>query len=84
VFYSDRDEQGSRPVPHNAADIRNAGGAGDAFLAGLAYSWLQEWDLQATLSFALAAAAITLTHPGTNHPELTENRVREVMELQNA
>ena len=84
VFYSDRDEQGSRPVPRNAADIRNAGGAGDAFLAGLAYSWLQEWDLQTTLSFALAAAAITLTHPGTNHPELTENRVREVMELQNA
>jgi pseudouridine kinase len=84
VFYSDGNEQGARAVHLATPDIRNASGAGDAFLAGLAYSWLQDWDLQTTLCFAQAAADITLTHPGTNHPELSLARVQEAMEVQNA
>lgn len=84
VFFSDGSSQGSHPIRRDRPGIRNAGGAGDAFLAGLVYSWLQAWDLPQTLRFASATADITLTHAGTNHPELSVQRVTDIMELQDA
>lgn len=84
VYFSDGESQGSHSIKPGQSDIKNAGGAGDAFLAGLVYSWLQNWELAATLRFASAAANITLTHAGTNHPDLSVQRVNDLMELENA
>jgi pseudouridine kinase len=84
VFYSDGNTQGSRATHAGQYDIRNAGGAGDAFLAGLVYSWMQDTSLQETLRFATAAAAITVQYAGTNHPELSVSRVNEIMGLEHA
>ena len=83
VYFSDGDSQGLHSIKPDQPDIRNAGGAGDAFLAGLVYSWLQGWALSQTLRFATATANMTLTHAGTNHPELSVHRVTEIMEPEN-
>jgi pseudouridine kinase len=84
VFYSTADEQGTMKPRQKSEVVRNAGGAGDAFLAGLAYAWLKEQDLKATLRFALAAADLTLSDPATSSPALSLDAVNKVLETRDA
>jgi pseudouridine kinase len=64
-------ERPAWPVP-----ARNATGAGDALMAGLVHAALAGWPLQRAAEFALGCAALTLTHPETNHPGISERAVR--------
>lgn len=75
VFYSTEDACGFAAPPEISAR-RNTGGAGDAFLAGLAWSWLQQWDLRRSVEFSLATAGITLGRDETSSPALTLAAVR--------
>jgi pseudouridine kinase len=84
VFYSSNDGRGMQEMKRNKREVHNAGGAGDAFLAGLAYAWLENYSLEESVRFALAAADITLSHPATSSPALSLAAVNQVMELQRA
>lgn len=84
VFYSDNGNCATQKMQRDKNGIRNAGGAGDAFLAGLAYAWLEKWRLQESVRFALAAADITLSHSGTSNPSLSLGLVQRTMETQHA
>ena len=84
VFYSTADAEGVEKLRRRKHNVHNAGGAGDAFLAGLAYAWLEGWPLDDTLRFALAAADITLSHPATSNPALSLTAVNRAMEAQRA
>jgi pseudouridine kinase len=80
VFYSDGNAQGIQKLQRGICDVHNTGGAGDAFLAGLAYAWLEDWPLNESVSFALAAADITLTHPATVSPALSLAAINRTVE----
>ena len=84
VFYStgeaERIEQARRQQPQ----VRNAGGAGDAFLAGLVYAWLEDWPLEHTAQFALAAAEITVAHRASSSAALSLAAVNQRMEMRRA
>ena len=84
MFFSTGDEQGMQKLPRMSNEVRNAGGAGDAFLAGLAYAWLDDQELGDSIGFALTAADITLSHSATNSPALTLDAVNLAMETQRA
>ena len=84
VFYSSGGAQGVQKLPRDSREIHNAGGAGDAFLAGLAYAWLEDRALDDSIRFALAAADITLSHPASSSPVLTLDAVNIAMETQRA
>jgi len=84
VFYSTGNAQGFKDLPGTKREVHNAGGAGDAFLAGLAYAWLQSWPLDESLRFALATADVTLSHPDTSSPALSMSAVNRVMESRRA
>jgi len=84
VFFSDNGKYGTQKVQRSSNDILNAGGAGDAFLAGLAYSWLENWTLQESVQFSMAAADVTLSHAGTSNPALSLGLVQSAMETQHA
>lgn len=71
VFYSAGASRGVLTLRSGEREILNAGGAGDAFLAGLVHAWLEHWPLEESARFALAAADVTLAHPGANNPELS-------------
>lgn len=75
VFYSTRRAQGiERALPAgNGPTYTN--GAGDAFLAGLGHAWIKKWSLQKSVRFALSAAALTVSHPQTICPNMTEASV---------
>ena len=84
VFYSSNNAQGVQKLNRKQRQIHNAGGAGDAFLAGLAYAWLENWPLEESTQFALAAADITLSHRATSSPALSLAAVNQLLETQGA
>lgn len=84
AFYSTADAEGAKKRQRSKHNVRNSGGAGDAFLAGLAYAWLEGWPLDRTLGFALAAADITLSHPATSNPALSLTAVNRAMKAHRA
>jgi pseudouridine kinase len=83
MFFSTKDGRGIRKLSREQ-QIHNSGGAGDAFLAGLAYSWLQKLPLEDTLQFALAAADITLSDRATSSPALSVAAVNQLLETRRA
>ena len=80
VFYSTDDAQGSCRLESTRSRVLNTAGAGDAFLAGLVVSWLEDYPLEQSLRFALAAADVTLGYPGTNNPELSRRTIAKRLE----
>jgi D-beta-D-heptose 7-phosphate kinase/D-beta-D-heptose 1-phosphate adenosyltransferase len=57
------------PPKVNAFDVC---GAGDTFLAALAFEFLRKRDIEQAIIFAMKAAAITVQHIGVYAPKLTE------------
>jgi pseudouridine kinase len=84
VFYSTSNTNGVRKLTRDKRDVHNAGGAGDAFLAGLAYTWLENYSLDDSIQFALAAADITLSHAATSNPALSLAAVNHALEAHRA
>ena len=80
VFYSTADEQGTSKLGPCEGAVRNTGGAGDAFLAGLAYAWIEGWSLGETLPFALAAADLTVSDTATSSTALNLAAINQVLE----
>ena len=80
VFYSTGDEQGMFEPKQNNRIVRNAGGAGDAFLAGLVYSWLENYDLEKTLRIAVTAADLTLSDTAPSSPALSLTAINQALE----
>lgn len=66
-------------IPCVPAQVRNATGAGDAFMAALVWSWLQGEDLPASCRAAAAAAALAVESDETVSPILSPEAIRERM-----
>lgn len=61
------------------AEMKNATGAGDAFMAALAWAYLEGTDLQETAKAAAAAAAIAVESGETINPTMSPDTVRRKM-----
>lgn len=77
VFYSDEGAQAL--IPAIPIAMVNANGAGDAFLAGLAHGWIQEWGIEQSTKFAMAAAVVALSHLATINPNMSEISVNRII-----
>ena len=82
VFYSTGDEQGTMNLKQGSRTVRNAGGAGDAFLAGLVHAWLENRGLEMTVRFALTAADLTLSDTASSSPALSLTAIHKALEAQ--
>lgn len=78
VFAADHKEM--RLQPCFQAQMRNATGAGDAFMAALAWAYLEGTDLKQTAKAAAAAAAIAVEGSETINPVLSAEAVRKRMD----
>jgi len=74
VYAADR--FGTLRMPAFPAVMRNATGAGDAFMAALAWAYLEGNDLEHTARLAQAAAAIAIEGSETINPEMNSEAVR--------
>lgn len=77
VFYSEEGTQGLQDTGKFAARVSNTNGAGDAFVAGLAYAWLQQWPLDKSVRFAICAATVALSHRSTINPAMSTATVEQ-------
>ena len=75
VFAADHNEM--LTIPCCKATMKNATGAGDAFMAALAWAYLEGTDLKGTASSAAAAAAIAVEGEQTINPVMSADAVRE-------
>lgn len=77
LFYGD--EQGYGFKEAGKADIINANGAGDAFMAGLVYGDFMNLELEAKIQFAMASSIAALSSYETIHPDMSETFVKDIM-----
>lgn len=58
------------------AEVKNATGAGDAFMAALVWAWLEGTGLEETARYAQAAAAIAVEGAQTINPDMSAEAVK--------
>ena len=68
VYFSTVEKKGSF-IPQ-AAEIKNATGAGDAFMAGIIYSHINGFELEKAARFGSSTAIAALSSEETVNPEL--------------
>ena len=66
-------------IPCYKATMRNATGAGDSFMAALAWSFIEETDLETAARAAAAVAAMTIESEETINPAISPLAVRTRM-----
>ena len=59
----------------------NTTGCGDSFMGALVWAWLKELDLVTTAKAGLAASAITMESTQTINPTMSEETLRQRMEI---
>lgn len=62
-------------VPNPKVEIVNATGAGDAFIAGLAYAYTKNFEIEQAVKVALCASAIAISHENTINPTMSEDKL---------
>lgn len=77
VFAADRRQM--LLLPPSKATMRNATGAGDAYMAALGWAYLEGMDLTQTAASAACAAAIAVESAQTVNPRLSADAVRARM-----
>ncbi len=77
VYYNDGIEEGI--IKTSGVDVVNVTGAGDAFLAGVGYGYMNDLSIIETVKFSQIMSIITISHEDTIHPELTAEFVKQEM-----
>lgn len=77
IFYSDGMSMGK--IKAEDAVVRNVTGAGDAFVAGLGYGFMNHKDTVDTVKFAIAMSLVTIAHEETIHPAMCLEKVLDLM-----
>ncbi len=77
VFY--KDHHCSQLLPTMSAYIENTNGAGDAFLAGLTHCFINQWPVNKSFEYAIAAASVALSDVATINPNFSDSAIQRVL-----
>ncbi len=77
VFY--KDEYTNKHVNASSIKVVNATGAGDAFMAGLIYSYINDLEIDDTIHFSMHAAEMALSHENTINPNISAENIFKKM-----
>ncbi|GAA0781021.1 carbohydrate kinase family protein [Hathewaya limosa] len=77
IFFSNGKEKGKFRA--NDVVVKNVTGAGDAFVAGIAYGYMNNLSIDDTVTYAITLASIAISHEDTIHPEVNHEFVMEYM-----
>lgn len=81
IFYNDGKSSGK--ISSGKVDVVNVTGAGDSFVAGMGYSYLNELSTEETVQFSIAMSVLTIAHEQTIHPEMSITKVKETIDRLN-
>lgn len=78
IFYTNGTEQGR--VKASAVKVKNTTGAGDSFVAGVGYGYMNNLSLKDTAKYAIAMSVITISHEDTINPKMDKDYVEYYMD----
>lgn len=78
TYYNDGENENIIKTPK--IKVVNATGAGDAFVAALAYSRLMDFSIDYTAKFAMSASILALSHSNTINPNMSLENINKKME----
>ncbi|WP_251859903.1 PfkB family carbohydrate kinase [Clostridium sp. Marseille-Q2269] len=80
VYYNDGKEKGKISTPK--VKVINVTGAGDAFMAAIAYCYLKDFSIEETVKFSMTASILALSHEDTINPNMSvwniNNKMKEI------
>lgn len=74
IYYNNGSEEGK--IKANNVPVKNVTGAGDSFVAGLGYGYVNGISLTETVKYAVAMSVITISHEDTIHPNMGDEFVK--------
>ncbi|VYU07194.1 kinase [Clostridium tertium] len=77
IYYKNNTEEGK--LKTSAVSVKNVTGAGDSFVAGIGYGYLNNLSLIDTVKYAIAMSIITIIHEDTINPNMSEDYVHDFM-----
>lgn len=77
VFYSNGRTLGHKSTPK--VQIKNATGAGDAFVAALAYGYMNNLEIDQVVDIAVSASIVALSHEDTINPKMSIEEIKSKM-----
>jgi len=77
IYYTDG--VNSEIIPNPKISIVNATGAGDAFIAGLAYGHLKNYSIGDKARYAMGASIVALSHENTINPNISVETIKNTM-----
>ena len=77
VFF--QDAKTHKLIPSPQVSVVNATGAGDAFLAALAFCRFHDKEIEESARFAMTAAILALSHEDTINPNISKENVEKRM-----
>ena len=60
-------------------DVKNVTGAGDSFVAGIGYGYMNNLNIKDTIKYAVAMSIITITHEETINPKISHELVEDLV-----
>ena len=74
IFYTNGVEEGK--LKATGVTVKNTTGAGDSFVAGVGYGYMNGLSLKDTVKYAIAMSVITIEHEDTINPKMGHDYVR--------
>ncbi len=74
-----RDKLTKKFVKPPTVKVLNATGAGDAFMAGLVYGYINDLEIQDTIQFSMYASEMALSHENTINPNISADNILRKM-----
>ena len=66
-----------------AIEVKNVTGAGDSFVAGIGYGYMNNLNIKDTIKYAVAMSIITITHEETINPKMSHELVKDLVNRTN-
>lgn len=78
-FYMDRDGRHAERKLKPVENMVNATGAGDAFMSAVIYSFVNDFSLEKTLDYGLAAGIAAISHERTINPNMSVSLIENIL-----
>ncbi|MBY0754881.1 carbohydrate kinase family protein [Clostridium sardiniense] len=73
IYYMNNEETGK--IKAKNVTVKNTTGAGDSFVAGVGYGYMNNLSLKDTVKYAIAMSTITISHEDTINPKMSDEYV---------
>lgn len=81
IYYTNGLESGT--LKATGVTVKNVTGAGDSFVAGLGFSYMNNLSIKETVKFAMAMSIVTISHEETIHPKMGHELIEKIIENTN-